>query len=377
MFKWDVIQGIYIHIPFCLQKCAYCDFTSFPKCGQEVMEAYTKRLCQEILTYKATLPVNAKATIYMGGGTPSILPINLLTQIVTALKEGELWQQPTEATVEVNPGTVDGEKLVALRELGFDRISMGVQSLQDEELRAMGRVHTAKEALEALRLAKEAGFTRRNADLIYGYPGQTKDTVSASLRSLLEAEIEHISVYSLSVEEGTPLAYALKEGRVVLPEEDEVGDMYDWLTTNLPAKGYARYEISNYSKEGQQSLHNLVYWHYLPYLGFGLGATGFNGRARYTNPFTIEEYLRGGTPCEEKLSLAMQQSEAIFMGLRLTRGINMKELGERFQFNWREKYGQLIKELEDLQLVELTGKENLRLTTRGMSVGNLVFEKFL
>ena len=331
MNNWEQIQGIYIHIPFCLQKCLYCDFASFPQQDRETMAKYTDNLCQEIQQRALSFPVNPQATIYFGGGTPSVLPLEDIAKIVGTLKNNGLWQKPLEATIEANPGTISLESLSTYRQLGFDRISFGIQSMQDEELRAMGRVHTSLQAREAIKLAGEAGFSRISADLIYGYPSQTLKSVTDSLQTLVLQGIKHMSVYGLVVEEGTPLCNNLDVGKLILPSEDDSGDMYDLVTKYLPQQGYKRYEISNYACEGEESRHNLIYWQYLPYLGLGLSACSFDGQARITNSSNIEEYLQAKTPETEKLDIETRLAEYIFMGLRTSYGVNLAVAEERFE----------------------------------------------
>lgn len=378
MNKWEMLQGIYVHIPFCLQKCQYCDFTSFPQVEGARMVAYTEQLCRRINNYRKIMPTNPQATIYFGGGTPSILPLSCLEQIVGALKGKGLWQHPAEATIEVNPGTVTPEKLRAYKALGFDRISMGIQSLNNKELKAMGRIHNKAQALEALQLAREAGFTRISGDLIFGYPGQTLTTVKSSIEGLVEWGLTHISVYGLSVEKGTPLAKNLKEGKLHLPDEDVVGDMYDFVIEYLQAKGFRHYEISNFAKPGEEAQHNLIYWQYLPYLGFGIGGVSFTGTQRQTEPLSMKEYLEGLSGEIEKLTPAIQLEECIFMGLRTVDGINIEEIEERFKINFREKYAKAIAESQVQGLLEWQKKNTiLKLTEKGMKLGNIVFEKFM
>lgn len=378
MNKWEMIQGIYIHIPFCLQKCQYCDFTSFPQVDGNQMVAYTEQLCRHINYYRKTMPINPRATIYFGGGTPSLLPLSCLEQIVSALKAKGLWEYPAEATIEVNPGTVTAAKLKAYRALGFDRISMGIQSLHDKELKAMGRIHNKQEAVDALTMAKEAGFKRINGDLIFGYPGQTVASVKSSVEGLVQLGLKHISVYGLSVEKGTPLEKNIKKGSLRLPEDDAVGDMYDFIAKYLPEHGLKHYEISNFAKTGEEARHNLVYWHYLPYLGFGIGAVSFTGKERYTGPLTMKEYLAGKLAEKEKLTSAIQLEECIFMNLRTLDGVNIEEIKERFAIDFGIKYSREIAECEAQKLVEWAQDNKiLRLTPLGMQFGNRVFEKFM
>ena len=289
------IQGVYVHIPFCRQKCLYCDFNSYAGFGADVMAAYAGAVCSEIAGRSKDLPVNANASIYLGGGTPSLLPVDYIEQIVSALKQYGYWQQPREASIEANPGTVDLAKLKALRQIGFDRISFGVQSLNDDELRAIGRVHSATQALEAIDLAKQAGFARINADVIYGLPGQSMASLKNTLQQLAATGIEHLSVYGLIVEDGTPLQKLVDAGKIILPDEDEAADMYEFVQAFLKARGFERYEISNYASGGAYSKHNLVYWHYYPYATFGAAACGFNGSVRFTGTPAVRNYIEGIT----------------------------------------------------------------------------------
>lgn len=226
---WQQVQGIYVHIPFCRQKCLYCDFNSYAGFGADVMAKYAAAVCREIAGRRKDVPVNANASIYFGGGTPSLLPAEAIKEITDALKKYGWWQNPCEASIEANPGTVDLPKLKALQQSGFDRISFGVQSLNDAELKAIGRVHNAAEALEAIELAKQAGFKRINADVIYGLPGQTMDSLKETLTRLCCTGIEHLSVYGLIVEDGTPLQKMTEAGKIILTDEDEAADMYEFV----------------------------------------------------------------------------------------------------------------------------------------------------
>ena len=377
------IQGVYIHIPFCRQKCLYCDFNSYAGFGADVMAVYAGAVCREIAGRSKDLPVNANASIYFGGGTPSLLPVECIEQIVSALKQNGYWQQPREASIEANPGTVDLAKLKALRQMGFDRISFGVQSLNDDELRAIGRVHNAAQALEAIDLAKQAGFTRINADVIYGLPGQTMESLKNTLQQLAATGIEHLSVYGLIVEDGTPLQKLVDAGKIVLPDEDEAADMYEFVQSFLKAQGFERYEISNYARNGAYSKHNLVYWHYYPYAAFGAGACGFNGSARFTGTPTVRNYIEeitNGNPLYdvERLTPAMQFEEFMFMGLRKKSGVNLLEAKERFGVDVRQKFGAELAPFIARGLIKFDEDgHNISLTEAGMEVGNQIFEIFV
>ena len=383
MEQHEQIQATYIHTPFCVQKCLYCDFASYACRDTNIMKEYANAVCREIASYGAVkLPVNPQATIYFGGGTPSTLPIECIAQIVAALKENKYWQVPAEATIEVNPGTADLEKLKALRALGFDRISFGVQSLNDCELKTIGRIHSAREALQAIAWAKEAGFERISADLIYALPGQTLESLRATLEQLVATGIEHVSVYGLIVEEGTPLAKLVDEGKLVLPDEDAAADMYEFVQSFLKEQGFERYEISNYAKKGQYSKHNLVYWKYEPYAAFGAAACGFDGSSRFTASEVVSEYINQTQAAviynEENLSNEELLGEFMFMGLRKTSGADLREARERFGVDVMERFASEMEPFfQKGMLAYDSEKEVLYLTEAGMELGNLIFEIFV
>ncbi len=389
--NWTQYQAVYVHIPFCRQKCLYCDFASYAGFSEEAMTQYADAVCREIAArIDEAGNAAAGATIYFGGGTPSVLPLPALEKIVSALKSCGFWKQPAEATIEVNPGTADLKKLRALRRLGFDRISFGVQSLQDDELRVIGRIHTAAQALDAIAAARAAGFKRISCDVIYGLPGQSLASLRATLLRLTAAGIEHLSVYGLIVEEGTPLAHLVDAGALVLPAEDTAADMYDLVQELLTAQGFDRYEISNYAKNAQYSRHNIVYWQYRPYLAFGAAACGFDGRARRTAARSVEQYVQGAqalTPANwrssslyavEEISAAAQLGEFMFMNLRRAAGADLQEARLRFAVDVQEKFGGALQPFLEQGLVQYNAAgTRLRLTPRGMAVGNRIFAVFL
>ncbi len=396
--EYKMIQAVYVHVPFCRQKCLYCDFASYAGYSQQQMDAYAAAVCKEIAGRAAeTERVANDATIYFGGGTPSTLPMDALAKIVGALKKYGFWRTPVEATIEVNPGTADLEKLCFFRSLGFDRISFGVQSLNDVELKTIGRIHSAAEALEAIRIAKEAGFKRISADLIYGLPGQTLESLKSTLERLLATGIEHMSVYGLIVEEGTPLAKLVDSGKLELPDEDTSADMYELVQKLLKEAGFQRYEISNYAKKEQHSRHNLVYWQYHPYAAFGAAAVGFDGMVRrsatkevlpyikevdalYGSERTEKERQEAYTRLymEEKLTNDELFGEFMFMGLRKAQGADLKEAKERFGVDvWARYYNELQPLIEHGLLEYDKERSFLRLTEQGMAVGNQIFEIFV
>ena len=389
MERWEQFQGVYVHTPFCLQKCLYCDFPSYAGFSEEVRQQYVDALCREIETrsLQRDLPVAQGATVYFGGGTPTVLSVEQLGQIVNCLKQSGFWNESAEATIEANPGTVHTEKLKALREFGFDRISLGVQSLQEKELRALGRIHTADQALRAIEETKQAGLQRINADLMSGIPGQTVESFRHTLDRILQLNLSHLSVYSLILEEGTQLERLVGEGKVTLPDEEASGSMYEMTTDFLARAGLRRYEISNYAEPGQESLHNKVYWHYEPYAAFGVGACSFTGKERRTNTFDVREYIERWSTAEavlqnsgpwqtERLDIRTQIREAMIMGLRLTEGIDLNKMQQRFGIDVLKYYGQEIQTLLDKKMAACEAGM-LRLTPYGMQYGNQAFEAFV
>lgn len=384
---WTDYQALYLHVPFCRQKCLYCDFASYAGYSTEAMKRYTQAVCKEIAARrKEARRMSPTATIYFGGGTPSVLPEACLEQLVAALRQYGFWQQPQEATIEVNPGTANLDKLRLLRQLGFDRVSFGVQSLNDDELRTIGRIHNGQQALEAVAWARQAGFERISCDLIYGLPGQTLASLRANLRGLTELGIEHLSVYGLIVEEETPLARLVTQGRLLLPDEDLCADMYELVQQYLQQQDFERYEVSNYAKNGQYSRHNLVYWCYHPYIAFGAAACGFDGHVRRTAAENVETYIASvlqNTQADklyntERLTAAEMLGEFMFMGLRCVQGADLAEAQARFGVDVMARFGQELKPFieQDLLRLESDGRY-LRLTPQGMAVGNRIFEIFV
>lgn len=388
---WQQYQAIYVHIPFCKQKCLYCDFTSYACYGEGEMRAYTDALCHEIEVRAGEADnVAPGATVYFGGGTPSVLPMDCLERIVSTLKSCGFWHKPAETTIEVNPGTADLQKLKRLRAVGFDRISFGVQSLQDKELRAIGRIHSAQEALEAIDMARAAGFARISCDLIYGLPEQTLASLEDTLWQLLATGIEHVSVYGLIVEEGTPLEHLVNSGRMVLPDEDTAADMYELVQGLLAKAGFERYEISNYAKNGQYSRHNTVYWQYHPYMAFGAGACGMEKAMRRTAASTVPAYIAAAQALTltnwrtseiytlEGLTVQQQLEEFMFMGLRRAAGADLAEARIRFGVDvWQRYQKELVPLIDQGFVLYDADGERLLLTEAGMELGNQIFAIFV
>lgn len=383
-------NAIYIHIPMCVQKCLYCDFASYSGFSQEDIQVYTNALCHEIkIRRKEAERTLSKATIYFGGGTPSLLPIDCLEKIIISLKENNFWHNDVETTIEVNPGTVDLDKLIAIRNLGFNRISFGVQSLQNIELKSIGRIHTAKQALEAIQMAKDAGFKRISCDVIYGLPKQTLTSLKDTLIRLTATGIEHISVYGLILEESTPLAKLVEQRKVSLPDEDLVADMYEFIQDFLADQGFIRYEISNYAKNNQYSRHNTIYWQYKPYLGFGSSACGFDGFKRRTATASVNIYnsivklnsnnwMNSDIYEIEDLTLLERLEEFMFMGLRQIKGADLAEAKLRYGIDVMDKFGKdLDFYIKNNYVIYDKKQEILKLTDKGMEIGNKIFEIFV
>lgn len=377
MSKFEKAHGVYVHVPFCKRKCLYCDFPSQACADDGLLLRYAKAVCNEIAKRKVDVADNA--TVYFGGGTPSLMSLSGIADMVAALKEYGCWRNPTEATIECNPGTVDKEKLQGYRELGFDRISFGVQSFNDDELKTIGRIHNAEQALKAVQMAKDVGFKRINADLMYGLSGQTLRSLEQSLAQMVALNLEHISVYSLILEEGTPLEKLVRNNELTLPDDDLVADMDELVSGYLCQQGYEQYEISNFAKPGAYSQHNLVYWSYLPYVGFGAASTGFDGYCRRTGVPDVEEYLANPLAAMvEQLTPDNLYGEFMFMNLRKKWGANLQDFADRYGEDIKQKTLMKMKKcLRDGLVVYNEEGNRLRLTAKGRNLGNLVFQEFV
>ena len=359
---------LYIHIPFCIRKCAYCDFLSAPA-APEVQEAYVGQLLQEIAASKK-LPEDYEAvTVFFGGGTPGILKGELLCSILRALRDRFSVREDAEITVEANPGTVNRDKLVQYREAGVNRISLGLQSADNQELKLLGRIHTWEQFLESFQLARETGFRNINVDLMSALPGQTTESVHRTLERVLALSPEHISAYSLILEEGTPFHKRYEGHPELLPSEEEERQMYYDTRDRLCACGYEHYEISNFAKPGYACRHNLGYWERTDYKGFGLGAASLLKNVRHTNQTDLTEYLKGNfAGTEDPLTEQAVREEYFFLGLRKMEGV---EPGR-----YREHYEERIQRLQAQQLLE-EKDGRIRLTERGPDVSNYVMAQFL
>ena len=407
--------GLYLHIPFCVQKCRYCDFLS-GKGSREEMEEYTEALVKEIRAYKTfrlkeeqknvgveqeqkvtfvteEISQNTKEwqkqfevqTIYFGGGTPSILPAGAIVRCLDAIRENFTVSDMAEITLEMNPGTVTREKLKAYKQVGINRLSIGLQSVREDELKLLGRIHTFAQFQECFTMAREEGFENISVDLISGLPGQTKEAFLESLHTVKNLGAEHISVYSLIIEEGTPF-YELygEEGsrREELISEEIDREFYELTKQELAKAGYIRYEFSNYAREGFESRHNSSYWTGVDYLGLGLGASSYFLSERFHNTANKSEYVQNAANPEKLrqevhcLSKEEQMEEFMFLGLRLCKGISKTKFEKKFGKNIEEVYGNVLKRLIGLDVL-LEAGDCIALTDFGIDVSNQVLAEFL
>lgn len=365
--------GIYIHIPFCARKCAYCDFLSAPA-GSETISRYVEAVKQEIREAAELGEEYRAATVFFGGGTPSLLEGRQTAEILEELSRHIVLEAGAEITVECNPGTLTEEKLGAYRAAGVNRLSLGLQSADDSELRLLGRIHSYQDFLKSYELARKKGFENLNVDLMSALPGQTREGWLCTLQKVADLEPEHISAYSLMIEEGTPFYEKYREGGPCsreLPDEDTDRRMYEDTKQFLGSRGYERYEISNYAKPGYACQHNLSYWERVDYKGFGIGAASLIHGVRYQNSSDLDAWLQGNFSYESVIPLSRKDilEETMFLGLRKMEGVVLTE-------QIRVVYGGLIERLVREGL--LLQKENrIFLTDRGIDVSNYVLSEFL
>lgn len=429
--------SLYIHIPFCVRKCGYCDFLSAPA-DENTRDRYVQALLMEIERYQGTETADRKIkTLYIGGGTPSILSVKQLEYIIQKIKCIFNFNDNVEASMEMNPGTASKEKCRALYQMGINRLSIGLQSTNDEELKALGRIHSYEDFLNTYTWCREAGFQNINVDLMAALPYQTVESYAAGLRKIAHLAPEHISAYSLILEEGTPFYQKYDSGCYPLPDEEQERLMYRETEQILAQAGYERYEISNYAKKGYACRHNLVYWQGADYLGLGLGSSSYMNGVRFHNttdfntyvnqcicedrPFDCnDEHMHGQKkkPIErfteeqdiqlccrkyaedwEELSVQAKMEEFMFLGLRVMEGVSGAEFEKRFGKTMEEVYGAVLQKHEEEGLLRIERKEDRKedreeaatvelakgkttiervmLTTKGIDVSNYVFADFL
>ena len=374
---------LYLHVPFCVRKCNYCDFLSAAH-PAEKRDLYVKALLQEIRERGKEYSGRTVTSVFFGGGTPSLLSAAQLLEIMTVIREIFILSADAEITMECNPGTVDLEKLTGFRNAGINRLSIGLQSMKDEELRLLGRIHDRETFLRTYEQAREAGFSNVSVDLMNALPGQTLESWRETLNEVLSISPlpEHVSVYSLILEEGTVFDAWAKQGRFTgklsIPSEDEDREMYAYTGRRLAEAGFAQYEISNYAREGFACRHNLGYWTRKEYLGLGTGAASLLGEVRYLNETELDRYL--ADPLrerqEEKLSLEDQMEEFLFLGLRTVKGVSRKEFFETFGESMDHLWEAVIRKNVGEGLL-LDDGERICLSVRGMDLGNYVSAQFL
>lgn len=357
---------LYLHIPFCIQKCNYCDFLSAPSCAGE-RKVYVESLCQKIRSYKDLAKAYHVVSIFVGGGTPSLLIPEQIEQIFEAVRETFVIDSDAEISLEANPGTVTEEKLQAYRNCGINRLSIGLQSAKDRELKRLGRIHTYEEFLWTYELARKAGFSNINVDLMSGIPLQTLEDWEETLREVARLKPEHISAYSLIVEEGTPFyeRYGNGKHQEELPDEETERKMYYRTREILESYGYHRYEISNYARPGYECRHNLGYWNRTEYLGIGTGAASL---------IREERWNEGEIP--EKLDRKAQMEETMFLGLRTMKGVSKAEFAKTYQQTMESVYGKVLEEMQKKGLL-LVEEDQVYLTDAGIDVSNYVMSEFL
>jgi len=370
--------GIYIHIPFCKRKCEYCDFISFANKEDKIKE-YVDALKKEIDDFEINKKEYQVNTIYFGGGTPSYIDCKYIVRVLESIRNAFNVTKDAEITIEVNPGTVTKEKLETYFSIGINRLSIGLQSTENNLLKLIGRIHSYSDFLDTYILARDIGYKNINVDLMIGLPTQTIEDIEKDLEKITSLNPEHISVYSLIIEEGTSIEKKIKNKELYLPSEEIERKMY-WKVKNiLEEKGYRHYEISNFAKEGKESKHNLACWNQEEYLGFGLAAHSYFNNERYSNVETLEEYLdndKNVRIIHEIQNKESKMKEYMLLALRKIDGVSISEFKNRFVDNpiylYREQLNKLVK--KDLIEIDI---DNIRLTNKGIDFANIVWEEFV
>ena len=369
--------GLYIHIPFCVRKCNYCDFCSVGI--GEGDETLTGRMVDALLQEMERVDLKDVATVFIGGGTPSVLPVGQMERLLESVRK-KMNAAPEEFTVECNPGTVDEEKLRLFLEYGVDRLSFGCQSALDEELRALGRIHSWAEFLYGYEIARKIGFENINIDLMTAIPGQTVESLTGTLEKVIGLEPEHLSVYSLIIEEGTPFYERYRDEPPLDEETDR--DLYELTCRMLGEAGYRHYEVSNYAKPDMECRHNRNYWQRGDYIGIGPAASSYSDGRRRTNVRDIGQYMNrvesGEDPTDEMEELTPEQKllEAVYLGLRTSEGVRMSYLQDEFGVDLRTKWGRIAEELSEEGLLFL-GEDTIRLTEKGFWLSDYILDKLM
>ena len=375
--------GIYIHIPFCKSKCLYCDFNSYAN-KDSCIDGYIKSVKREIERYAQGNKNVLVKTIYIGGGTPSYIKEKYIKELIETIKKNFEIFSNAEITIEVNPGTVNRRKLECYYKVGINRLSIGLQSANDKLLKLIGRVHDFEDFLETVKLANTVGFTNINADCMIGLPNQTIYDVEETINTLINLRLTHVSVYSLIVEPGTPLEKKIDSGELKLPDEEIERYMYWFAKRKLEENGYLHYEISNFARPMFRSRHNMDCWNQKEYKGFGVSASSYENRVRYTNISNIEQYIKNieeekfeeNYIVEEKQDREAMMKEYMLLGLRKITGVSISEFRKKFGTIPAFKYNKEITKLTEEGLIESNGL-SIRLTKKGLDLANLVWEEFV
>lgn len=371
--------SVYVHIPFCASKCLYCDFVSFGGCDSQ-FDDYANSLVKEIQNSYDFLSEYTVSSIFIGGGTPTVLPPFVLQKIINTLTELNM-SKDCEFTVEANPETLDLEYIKMLKGVGVNRISMGLQSTDNDMLKKLGRIHTYEKFVENYNNILNAGIENINVDLMFSLPNQTIEDVTDTIEKIVRLEPKHISAYSLIIEPNTPYEKMYESGKLDLPSEDTDREMYELIENMLGDSGYNRYEISNYAQSDYECRHNKVYWQRGDYIGFGLNAHSMINNVRYSNTDNLEEYINGA--CDIKfearetvtLSVKEQIEEFMFLGLRLVSGVSVNQFSELFDVSVFDVYGDELNKLEMEKMIEVS--DTIRLSKLGMDLANYVMSQFL
>ena len=368
--------SVYVHIPFCTQICYYCDFSKVFIKNQPV-DGYLEHLLQEFHSYD----IQKLRTLYIGGGTPTALSASQLEVLLEGLTKNLDLSMLEELTIEANPGDLDADKIAVLQNSAVNRVSLGVQTFDDKMLKKIGRSHTEKDIYENIDRLKLSGFDNISIDLIYALPGQTMDQVRDNVAKAIALDIPHMSLYSLILENHTVFMNRMRRGKLPLPKEEVEAEMFEYIIAELEKAGFEHYEISNFSKLGFESRHNLMYWDNAEYYGIGAGASGYVDGVRYKNHGPIRHYLKAvdegsARINEEHLSQREQMEEEMFLGLRKKSGVSMARFEEKFERSFPELYGEIVKDLIQQGLMQLDG-DRVRMTKRGLFLGDTVAERFI
>lgn len=366
----------YVHIPFCTQICYYCDFSKVFIKNQPV-DAYLQALIREFERYD----IKQLRTLYIGGGTPTAITAQQLDYLLTNLTKNLDLSVLEEFTIEANPGDLTEDKIEVLKQSAVNRVSLGVQTFNDKQLKQIGRSHNEAQIYDTIASLKEAGFDNISIDLIYALPGQTMSDVKENVAKALALDIPHLSLYSLILEHHTVFMNKMRRGKLNLPQEDLEAEMFDYIITELEKNGFEHYEISNFTKPGFESRHNLMYWDNAEYYGVGAGASGYIAGVRYRNQGPIQHYLKAVSEgnarlSEEVLTKEEMMEEELFLGLRKKSGVSIAKFEERFGISFEERYGQVVAELCQQGLL-VPDDEMIRMTKKGLFLGDTVAEKFI